>query len=278
MSEFVETLPEEYREAVQSAGIQSLETLVKNWQDAQSALGSSIRVPGKDAPPEALAEFDKRIMERVPGLVRLPGDGDEDGMKRLYASLGAPDAPDKYKFSAVEDLDEGTSKQIGDWISSIAHEASLTNTQADRIYKAVAESTRENTTAYKSALEERTAALKREWGNSYDQRMTMAKSVLAKFAGEEGAEFVEQELGLSGLERNPTLTKALAKIALAMNEDTLVVGQDQRVPHSASELRAQIAEAQGNPAYLDATNPMHKPLVEKVRRLSEELAAVRSAA
>ena len=274
-----ELLPEQYHKPLQDAGIKDAESLAKNWADAQSALGGSLRIPGADAGDEAWQAFDAKLQERVPNLVRMPGEEDAEGRARLYAALGKPEAPDKYQFSVVEGLDEGTGKQITDWLAKVSHEADLTNDQARRVHLAIAESTRDNTQAYQTAIEERNEALRKEWGQSYDQRIAMAENVLKRFAGEEGAAFVADELGQSGLMKNPTLLKTLAKIAEGMDEDSLVVNPDRsRLPSSVADLEMQIAEARANPAYTDTNSPMHKALVEKVERLYTELAASRAAA
>lgn len=274
-----ELLPEQYHKPLQDAGIKDAESLAKNWADAQSALGGSLRIPGVDAAPEAWQAFEAKLSERVPDLIRVPKDDDAEGRAKLFAALGKPEAPDKYQFSAIEGLDEGTGRQITDWLAKVSHEADLTNDQARRIHAAIAESTRDNTQAFQASIEDRNNKLKAEWGQSYEQRVAMAENVIKRFAGEDGAQFVAEELSQSGLIKNPTLLKTLAKIAEGMSEDTLVVNPDRsRLPSSTADLQMQIAEAQANPAYFDKNSPMHKALVEKVERLYTELAASRTAA
>ena len=281
MSEFLELIPEQYREPLKAAGITTAEGLAKNWADAQSMLGASVRIPSKEASAEDLAAFDAKLAEKVPGLVRLPQDGDTEGFSRLYSALGKPESPDKYQFDAIERLEEGTAKQMSEWVAKIAHEANLTTAQAKRVYAAIAESTRDNTEAYTATLQERQEALKREWGNGYPQRVAMAQGLLKAIGGEEGVKLVEGELAATGLEHHPTLLKILAKAAEGMDEDKLMIDVDRsRLPKSLAEIDAQIGEIRGNSKhpYHDPRNPGHSAACAVMERLYAERAALRSQA
>lgn len=276
MTDLNDIAPEEYHEALSNAGIRDVESLVKNWADSQSALGSSIRIPGKDAGPEAKAEFDKRLMERVPGLVRLPNGEDAEELGRFYSALGRPESADKYTIPAeVEGIAPDAAKQIRDWVADFSHKANLTDTQARQVHEAITGSTRENLTAYSKAIEERTNQLKSDWGQGYDQRMAMVEGVVRKLVGDEGAQLLEQELSQSGLERNPTLTRLLAKVAEGMGEDEFMSPVDRsRIPASVTELQLQLSEVENNPAYLTG----RKDLVEKALHLRSQLEAARRVA
>lgn len=289
MSEFIEQLPNDYREAVESAGIDSLEGLVQNWQDAQSALGSSIRVPGPDAGEEARAEFDARLAEKVPGLVRLPAEDDPSAKESFFKALGRPEDPTGYTFGEAEELPYANpneqaewkmaDKQTQEWVAKIAHGANLTSEQARSIYEGVITDARNNTAEALRARNESMEKLKEDWGESAGQRMAMARHVLSVFGGEEGGKLAEQELNDSGLANNPAIARVLYNIASQLEEDTLVdagVG-DHHISKSASEIEAEIGEMRANKdhALHDPSSPAHRAALDKMRSLYEQLESLR---
>ena len=164
--DLLESLPEQYHDPLTAAGIKDAETLARNWIDAQSMLGSSIRLPPKDAAPDDIAAFDARLSERVPGLVRLPDAEDKEGWGRFYGQLGRPEKPEGYTFEKVEGVADNVEQNIRTWTATLAHENGLTQAQAKKVYEGLAASNRDNAQAFTTTIEERRGVLKREWGQT----------------------------------------------------------------------------------------------------------------
>jgi hypothetical protein len=247
MSDFEDALPENYRDAVANAGITDMESLVQNWADGQSTLGNSVRIPGPDAGAEDIAAFDARLVEKVPGLVRLPDFENDDDTGRFYQSLGRPEKAGDYKFNGVEGLAEDEAKNMGEWVSELAFKNNLTAGQAEAFYNDISESTMAARKEAEANRQTTVDALKEDWGNDYDKRLLMAQNVLHVFGGEEGAKLAAEELNTTGMGNNPVLANILHNVALNLNEDQLMEGvDDAALGRTRTELDARIGEIRNN--------------------------------
>lgn len=289
MSEFLEALPENYREAVANAGIDSMDKLVQNWADAQSAVGSSIRIPGPDAGAEQVAEFDSRLLEKVPRLVRLPDGESAEEVSRFYGALGRPEAPDGYAYGDLPALDAGSDsdkatwteadKKTREWISNISHKANLTNTQAQVLYSDMIEDARANVATAINQRDTMASKLREDWGQDYDQRMVMAGHVLKVFGGEEGAALAAQELDATGLSNSPAMARILHTIASNLSEDQIIdTGvTPSSLTKTSEQIRATLNEMRGNKDHPmhHASDPRHGDAMAKIDSLYNELEALK---
>jgi hypothetical protein len=254
-------VPGEYREQVTKAGIGDVQALVKNWMDAQSMVGASVRIPGKDAGEADIAKFEDRLRTAVPDLVRLPKAGDTEGWNKYYEQLGRPGDASGYKFDPVEGVLPEKVADMSKFIATMAHKHNLLPDQARGVYADVIESVKASDTAAQRAADTASAALKQEWGSLYDVEMAGAQNVLKKFGGEEGMALAMGELDATGLGNVPALAKILAKINRAMGEDGLVHGDVPRGGAlSLSEVNARIGEIRDNKshAFHNPTSAGHK--------------------
>lgn len=292
MSEFLEALPENYREAVANAGIDSMDKLVQNWADAQSAVGSSIRIPGPDAGAEQVAEFDNRLREKVPRLVRLPDGEDPEEVSRFYGALGRPEAPDGYAYGELPDLEVGSAsdkqtwgeadRKTREWISGISHKANLTNAQAQVLYSDMVGDARANVATAIQTRESMASKLREDWGQDYEQRMAMAGHVLKVFGGDEGAALAAQELDATGLSNSPAVARILHNIASNLSEDQIIEGgvTPSNLGKTAEQIKQTINEMRGNKDHPmhDAKHPSHGDAMAKLTSLYEELGALNNRA
>lgn len=250
-------MPAEYRESVTKAGIGDIQALLKNWMDAQSMVGASVRIPGKDAGESDIAKFEERLRTAVPDLVRLPKAEDAEGWSKFYEKLGRPGDPSGYKFDAVEGIEEQTAADMSKFVANVAHKYNLLPAQARGVFADVVESMKASTAAAQRAADAASAALKTEWGSLYDVRMAGAHNVLKKFGGEEGMALAMGELDSTGLGNVPAIAKILAKINDAMGEDGIVRGDVKTGGNmlTLSEVNARIAEIRNN-----ANHPFHNTM------------------
>jgi hypothetical protein len=123
------------------AAFEKLDDLAKSYFELEKKSG----IPGKDAKPEEVSAFWKK--------------------------LGYPDKPEDYRVSK-EDQNAST-------FVSAAHAARLTDDQASTLWKQVSEGTRQRETALREAqnkeIADTDAALKRELGDRYEEAATLFK-------------------------------------------------------------------------------------------------------
>lgn len=280
MDEFIEQVPDEYREAVTSAGIKDLPALVANWREAQEYIGQSIRIPQPNAAPEQLTAFEEKLMARVPGLVRLPADDDTEGWSKMETRLGVPAEVAGYKLPKPEGVNDELSTRMAEWFAKEALTARIPARAAQVLWGAWTKSIAESAAAETAALTASEKTLREDWGAGYDQRMAAVGTMLrglTKAVGSDANRWADEVFTPQVLAANPDLAKLLGALAVGLSED--VVG---RIPpggalggvKSASELKALIEEGKADPAYLDRNNPRHKQVVERVRGQFEQLHAL----
>lgn len=273
---FIETLPAEYREAVQKAGIADLNTLTRNWAEAQSMLGTSIRIPSADAGADAMRAFEAKLMEKVPTLVRFPDESDTEGRTAFMKRLGVPDDPKGYKFDPVDGIPEENRVKLDEWFSSVAHKAGLPAPAAKAVRSEWLETVKASNAQAEQDRKAGEEELRKQWGAGYEQRMLLAKQLFVNTGAEELANAFTPEV----LNANPKLAQWLVDRALDYGEDKLVKpGSHSGLPASLRELEAQCAEVLGNKThpYHDASHPGHRTAVEQQLARMEQIQALKKA-
>jgi hypothetical protein len=146
----------------------------KAYNELESFRGSSIRIPSKEAGADAWEEFTGKLGQ-VPGVVRLPEEGDTEGWRNFYQRMGAPDSPDKYNFSDIDG--QPVSYDDDQAFAERAFELGLTRAQADGLRQYLAGNL---SAADQSAREAQAAGmteLKKEWGRAFDHNLQTVKNV-----------------------------------------------------------------------------------------------------
>jgi hypothetical protein len=277
---FLDSLASDYRDPIAQTGIKDADGLAKAYINAQQAIGASIRIPGADAGPDDIKKFDARLAEKVPSLVRMPGPDDTDGWKTFYQRLGVPEAPTAYKFTPDEGLPNDVQGNLDQWFAPIAHTANLSTTQAAAVraewFASIKAAAQEAQSQQESAANE----LREKWGAGYDQRLSRALGTLTPILGAERSEVLKQQVDSVGLGNAPLLIEYMERVADFLGEDRIVQGQRPNLglPDSLDEIKAKIAEIQGNPAYKNNLDPNHKPLVSKMENLFQQMAALKDRA
>lgn len=202
MSEWKNDLPDDLRDDDTLRDIPDVATLAKSYKDAQSYIGRSVRIPGEDAGAEDWQKFDEKLA-RVPGVVRLPAEGDAEGWNAYYAKMGRPEKATDYGIEGGDFAGE---------FATEAHKMGLSSTQA----KSLAEwwNTKAGAVAeqQQAAMRSGEDALRKVWGNAYERNLNAA-AVAAQHYG--GADFVAE---LGDLGSRPAVLKALAKIGAGLAE------------------------------------------------------------
>jgi hypothetical protein len=164
----------------------------------------AIRMMGKDA---------SRLLE-LP-----PADDDGTARRAVLQKLGLPADVANYELKAGEGVPDTLKPDapLGKWFRETAHKAGILPDQAQAIYEGFAAQITEAGKARDAAIAEQreagTKALKQEWGDAYDARLAAANYGMKQVGGDE---LVDAILG-AGLDTNPTVLKAFAKIGMSMD-------------------------------------------------------------
>jgi len=191
-----EHIPEEYRGKGYWEPLKdkSLSDVLKTYGEAQSLIGSSVRLPQDDSP---------------------------EAWGKVWNRLGRPDNAEQYQ-ATIGNLEgvEWDSSRINDF-RSVAHQAGLTNKQVQTMFdwygnEVQAQMNHAETTASQQKKETE-SALKDEWGLNFERNRNLARRGAMHIFGEEGFPEAERAFGNS-----IPLMQGLSKIGRSLMEDGLI--------------------------------------------------------
>ena len=164
-----ENLPESVREWDEVKNSETAEDFFNQMAEHRSMLGQSIRIPGEDAAEEARSQFYSKLTEKVPGLVRVPDEEDEEGFTALYRRLGAPESAEEYEGEVAEQL------------KNTALAAKLTKKQFKQLAEAITEEQKAANEAKETKHAEDIKNLKLSWGEAYSEKLALAEQVRSQY-------------------------------------------------------------------------------------------------
>lgn len=242
------TLPPEIKDSPALKDFKDIPSLAKSYVHAQSMLG----------------------VEKLPKP--QPGWKDEQWAD-FYKNLGRPETHDKYTFKP-EGMPEGVTvdeARLGEAKKAL-HTAGLTDKQATSVLKYYLDITgkgvTEAKTAHETAIATATAELKQEFGDKFDHKINVAKSVVQKFGSPELKGKIE-EIG-----NDPHFIRLFASIGEAMLDDTasgsgpgLIVADPSKAMSEINQLKL---DADFQTALLTKHHIGHKAAVERWSMLHEK--------
>lgn len=211
---------------------------VKSHAELESFQGQSVRIPKADAKPEDWTAF--------------------------YQKLGRPPSPAEYQFERPQlPKDIQMDPELESWLLNSAFEAGLNGKQVERFFANAARMTIAD--AERTAAERRRAeaALVKEWGMEYENRLALARKAL-ETTGAETAKVLHE----SGLGNHPAILKAFYALGGMLQESGYVVASVDGIT-TKEAAAAEVKKLMADPAYLDSSKPGHKELVEKVNKLQQ---------
>lgn len=256
-----ELLPVEYKEAPQLKDTKDLPSLAKQFIDLQGHLGNSIRIPSKDAAPEAIAEFQRKLVERVPGLYYMPKDGDEEGVKALRTKLGTPADPKDYEVPVAE----GAQEVPG--FREAAHKLGLTKTQVKELATWYNGMNKAALDAFAADHTKGMQQLEAEWGAAKDTKIAnIVKLAERTNAPKELVEMAKAgKLGPGTMKWLDGLVKSIGTEGVNLTKDT--TGTNVLTPAEAS---LQINEIMARKEYWDPESAIGADLRKKVLELAKQ--------
>jgi hypothetical protein len=236
---------EEFSTSAITADIPDLETLGKNYTNAQSLVGKK-------------------------GIIKPAENAGDDAWNTYHKSMGRPDDSAGYDLDELEgmskDLDMTT---IKDDFQKKMFESNVDNKSANTAWNYVQElinnGQQSGTEEYQQRISTEQKALDKEWGLAKSEKIELAKSVLAKFADDDTRKFFVQ----SGLNKEPKIAKFLASVGAELSEDSL---KSNAIPNgipTPQEAEARIDKiiSENEIAYYDKMNPNHDSLAAQVVKL-----------
>lgn len=257
-----DALPAELKDSPSLKDINDVPALAKSFVETKSMLGNSMRIPSAEAGPEARKEFLAKMQEKVPELVLVPADPDKlaEVEESLWSKLGKPKDAKEYEPPKVDDV-EFKPEEI-DALRTIATKRGYTKKQFTQLVKDVAA----EKTANAKALYEQRAALKKEFGFAFDEKLAAFVDV---------AEKTGAPPPLLAAIKNGTIDTTTAKWLDGLAKSLGAEGGEVRKQGDGGsgkltpeEARLQVAEILKNPDYLRKRDPMvHEALKAKLAKL-----------
>lgn len=185
-NDFLGMIPEELRDHPSLSPIKDVENLARSYVNAQKLIGA----------------------DKIP----LPVNPTDEDLDRIYSRLGRPETSDGYEIKADGNI---ITEDIAKEYSDIAHKLRLSPQQANGIleyYQSLAsqsESSMEERDA--QVMQETELALKKEWGDDFGNKLSMAKEVVESFGS---LEMLDMRLADgTKVGNHPDFIKAFAKMA-----------------------------------------------------------------
>lgn len=221
----------------------------------------------KHSSVESLARSHASAQDLI-GRDKIPMPKTETELLEVYNRLGRPETADKYNIPEIE-LPDGVEidPELQKAFKERAHELGLSDRQAAGIFqgywKDVFDKQSNIDNRNQIAFDEAHKDLRREWGETYDRRLTLSNRAIERFGGQEMSEFFKQ----AKLDQNPDIIRLFAKVGEEVLEDTELKGQGQ-AGQTPAEIDARIAEIYANPTYTDPNNNAGRQvLVNEVQSL-----------
>lgn len=185
--------------------------------DLQGKQANSIELIGEDATPEQRSEYLKK--------------------------LGRPDSSSEYDLTVEAPRGVSITDEFTASFKEIAHTQGLTQAQAKSLFGDMVKVYGEGLNATRKLVAQSkldaAAALRADWGDSYDSQMAHVKSALQKFGSPELIGAIRD----SGIGNDPSLSRFLAKIGSLTAEDTSSLTQGNRTQVDLNNPKASLEYA-----------------------------------
>ena len=234
VSDWRDSLSSDLRDGI--GDVQSVEDLAKGYVNAQSMIGGSIRIPGKEAGEEDWGKFYDRFKE-VPGLAKY----DPEDLSSLYDAAGRPADAKGYQLEGVPEA-----------FLETAHAAGLNRQQVESLleYEKGVEAHHES--AEHDAMTSGINTLRQEWGLAFDRKVEEGQRAVAFL--EQTSPGLAEALDATGAGNHPAMIRLFQALGANLKEGEGFAGSNQTGSGlTPVEARAQIAEMQNN-----AEHPFNK--------------------
>lgn len=182
------SLPEDIRGSKVFDSVQDVNSLAKQFMDAQSHIGNSIRIPGEDAGQEAIDAFHAKLMNKTDLMVK-PTNAED--YTKVFESMGKPVDGKGYT------IPEGTEGNF-DHLREMAINANMTNKQFESMVQSVAALDASALASNQAAQTESRSKVESEWGAAFDQNTSQAIALLEATGAPESIVTLAKEGNIDG--------------------------------------------------------------------------------
>jgi len=248
--DFMTLIDEQVRTQSNIKDFKDATSLAKSYLELQKMVGGSLRIPPKDASPEAKQDFFNKIKD-IDGIL-LKDD------PNLALKLGRPESADKYDIEQmVPEEFRGTLKTDIEGFKKIAFDLGLSNDQAKKMAEKQIEIIKGNNEKVAEDRRKAEESLKKLWGQDYDNRLSAAKQV-AKIYGEKFGEDIKNLVqGPSG--NNPALLHMLSELAETYKEKGHEGLSDTNLGMTPELAKQRIREKRTDRGFMEAYNNAKHP-------------------
>lgn len=270
---WIDSLPDNIRTWDEVKNSDSPEKFWNQMSNMKSHLGTSIRIPSKDAGKEAIEIFHTKLMEKVPGLMKAPDPTNPEDVKALYKRLGAPDTPDGYTLPEIKDLSGKTvdpktlDMSLVDVFKPLAAQAGVTTDQFKLIVDGIAKHNFQNHATLTEAKQKDHDNLSKEWGAAFKQNTDIVHTFLEKVNAPPNV----LEAVKGGFADSATMTwfHKLATQTLGNSGDWIKDENLAKGTLTPQEAKLRISEIRNNPEhpYYKPRDPAHQAARDLMRSL-----------
>lgn len=214
------------------------------------------------------------VFKTVPELAK----GYVETKKMVGAIEKAPEKPDGYKFSPVNNVHPGLKADgIQNAFRGIFHKAGIGTKAADAIQQEVlgvlSSGMTQAETQRKEIAQKAETELRQSWGGDYDKKVDGIINVLNKAGGVLEADLDTVSKAMKG---SPTLIRALGKIVGLLSEDSIgslganadtQISTKEAAAAEIAKLNAEIIKEGTKHPYYDAKHPDHAKFNENFQKL-----------
>ena len=185
-NDFLNTIPEELRDHPSLSPIKDVENLARSYVNAQKLIGA----------------------DKIP----MPVNPTDEDLDRIYGRLGRPETAEGYEIPVDGNI---VTEEVAKDYANVAHKLRLSPQQASGIleyYQSLAGQSEETMAANDAKIMQDTElSLKKEWGDDYGNKLSMAKEAVESFASTDMLEIRLADGTKVG--NHPDFIKAFAKMA-----------------------------------------------------------------
>jgi hypothetical protein len=258
-----QSLPEEIRDNAAIKDFTDVGALAKSYMETKAMVGDSLRVPGVDAGEAAWNAFNTKLADKVPGVVKMPDEGDEEGLNTLWTKLGRPTTEDGY--TAPEGL------ELPDGSKATAQKLGLTAKQFQAYIKHNAEAANETLTAAQAEQDATKNVVLGEWGAAKEQKLRQIRIMLESTDAPEAIKTMVGDLNVGG-----NFLKWAETIVTSLGGEGSTFGNDGASSQTGTdvtpaEAASQLGEIMNNPqhAYHNPNDPTNRAAVQRVLDLHD---------
>jgi len=187
--------------------------------------------------------------------------------QQVFRKLGVPEKVEDYKIERPKDA-SFDDEFVGQFKSK-AHAFGILPKQAQSLVNWFNEASKSKSqqlaTQYQTELTTGLTALKQEWGQAYDAKLSRANQVAEASGGKELLTLLTE----TGLNNHPTVLKAFAKLGDMAKEDSMPSDAPGGSAITPAQADSRISEIYGNSdhPYHKQGHPGHKAAVDEMSQL-----------